>query len=115
MQPQCDNFFFKTVNFSHTKTAVCKNFQEIINFYQELGDQQIKKDLNESSSRSHYMSTVTVDEFWKLIIDHLEQELLNDITSAGNVSFLADETTDMTDSCPFGVYLWCSQPSQQSG
>ena len=57
------SFFFKTVNFSHTKTAVCKNFQEIINFYQELGDQEIKKHLNESSSRSHYMSTVTVDEF----------------------------------------------------
>ena len=41
------------------------------------------------------MSTVTVGEFLKLIKDHLEQELLNDIISAGNFSLVADETTDM--------------------
>ena len=55
----------------------------------------MKKHLNESSSRSHYMSFVTVDKFLKLINKHLEQELLNDIISAGNFSLLADETTDM--------------------
>ena len=50
------------------------------------------------------MSTVTVDEFWKFINDHLEQELLNDIISAGNFSLLADETTDMADRAVLSVY-----------
>ena len=36
--------FFKAVYFFTKKNwAVCENFQEIINFYQELGDQEIKK------------------------------------------------------------------------
>ena len=86
---------FKTVYFFTKKN--CKNFQEMIIFYQELGDQEIKKYLNESSSRSHYMPTVTIDQFVKLINDHSEKELLSDIISAGNFSLLADETTDMVD------------------
>ena len=102
MQPQCDKFFFYF--FTKKNWAVRENFQEIINFYQELGDHEIKKHLNESSSRSHYMSTLTVDEFWKFINDHLEQELLNDIISAGNFSLLADETTDMADRAVLSVY-----------
>ena len=51
MQPQCNKNLFKTVYFFTKKTGqFLKNFQEIINFYQELGDQKIKKHLNESSS-----------------------------------------------------------------
>ena len=51
------------------------------------------------------MSTVTVDEFLKLINNHLEQELLNDIISTGNFSLLADETTDMTDRATLSVSI----------
>ena len=72
-----------------------------------MGDQKIKKHLNESSSRSHDMSTVTV---LKLINDHLEQELLNDIISAGNFSLLADETTDMADRAVPSVYIHYVDP-----
>ena len=61
--------------------------------------------MNESSPRSHYMSTVTVDEFLKLVNDHLYQELLNDIISAGNFSLLADESTDMADRAVLSVYI----------
>ena len=52
------------------------------------------------------MSTVTVDEFWKFINDHLGQELLNDIISAGNFGLLADETTDMADRAALSVYRY---------
>ena len=51
------------------------------------------------------MSTVTVDEFLKLINDHLEQDLLNDIISTGNFTLLADETTDMADRAVLSVYI----------
>ena len=51
------------------------------------------------------MSTVTVDEFLKLINNHLEQELLNDIISTGNFSLLADETADMTDRAILSVSI----------
>ena len=70
-----------------------------------MGDQEIKKHLNESSSRLHYISTVTVDEFLKFINNHLEQKLLNDIISAGNFSLLADETTDMADRVVLSVHI----------
>ena len=53
------------------------------------------------------MSTVTV---LKLINDHLEQELLNDIISAGNFSLLADETTDMADRAVPSVYIHYVDP-----
>ena len=56
------------------------------------------------------MSTVTVDEFLKLINNHLKQELLNDIVSAGNFSFLADETTDMADRAVLLVYIHYVDP-----
>ena len=111
MQLQCDKNVFKTVYFFMKKNwAVCKNFQEMIIFYQELADQEIKKYLNESSSRSHYMPTVTVDQFVKLINDHSEKELLSDIISAGNFSLLADETTDMVDRAVLWVYICYVDP-----
>ena len=51
------------------------------------------------------MPTVSVDEFLKLINDHLEQELLNDIMSAENFSLLADKTTDMANRAVLSVYI----------
>ena len=94
--------FFKVNFFMKKNWAVHENFK----FYQELGDQEIKKHLNKSSLGSHYMSTViTVDEFLKLIKDYLEQELLSGIISAGNFSLLADETTDMADRAVLLVYI----------
>ena len=93
-------FFYEKKN-----SAVRKKFEEIIIFYQELGDQKIKKYFIGSSSRSHYMPTVSVDEFLKLINDHLEQELLNDIMSAENFSLLADKTTDMANRAVLSVYI----------
>ena len=99
-------FLKKTVFFLRKKnSAVRKKFEEIIIFYQELGDQKIKKYFIGSSSRSHYMPTVSVDEFLKLINDHLEQELLNDIMSAENFSLLADKTTDMANRAVLSVYI----------
>ena len=56
------------------------------------------------------MSTVTVGEFLKLIKDHLEQELLNDIISAGNFSLVADETTDMADRSVLSTYICYVDP-----
>ena len=56
------------------------------------------------------MSTVTVDEFLKLINDHLEKELLSDIISGGNFSLQVDKTTDMADRAVLSVYIHYVDP-----
>ena len=56
------------------------------------------------------MSTVTVDEFLKLLNNHLGQELLNDIISVGNFSLLVDQTTDMADRAVLSVYICYVDP-----
>ena len=100
-------FFKKTVFFTKKNSAVRKKIEEIIIFYEELGDQKIKKYFIGSSSRSHYMPTVSVDEFLKLINDHLEQELLNDILLKILVCWQIKQQTWQTElsfQCIFAIY-----------
>ena len=45
------------------KWAVRENFEDVIEFLNVLGDQDINDHLRESSSRATYVSTTSTDEF----------------------------------------------------
>ena len=70
-----------------------------------MGDQEIIKKLEWKQFEITLHVHLIVDEFLKLINDHLEQELLNDIMSAENFSLLADKTTDMANRAVLSVYI----------
>ena len=64
------------------KWAVRENFEDVIEFLNDLGDQDINDHLRESSSRATYVSTTSTDEFLRCLSDHLEGDFLCRLISA---------------------------------
>ena len=59
------------------KWAVRESFEEVIEFLNDLGDQDINDHLRESSSRATYVSTASIDQFLRCLSDHLEGDFLS--------------------------------------
>ena len=59
------------------KWAVRESFEEVIEFLNDLGDQDINDHLRESSSRATYVSTASIDQFLRCLSDHLEGGFLS--------------------------------------
>ena len=85
--------------------AVRENFEDIVEFIRDLGDNDISEHLRDSSSRATYTSVATVDEFLKCMSEHLDGELCTRIVAASDFSLLADETTDMADRAVLSVFI----------
>ena len=65
--------FLKTAYFLAWKMwAVCENFQDVIEFIKDLGDEDLSAHLRESSTRATYVSTASTDEFITCLSDFLE-------------------------------------------
>ena len=86
------------------KWAVRENFEDVIEFLKDLGDQDINDHLRESSSRATYVSTTLTDEFLRCLSDHLEGDFLSRLISACDFSLMANKTTDMADSRTLNFY-----------
>ena len=57
--------FLKTLYFlAHKKWPVWENFEDAVEFLNDLGDQEIIDHLRENSSRATYVSTTSADEFF---------------------------------------------------
>ena len=98
--------FLKTTYFVAKKNwAVRENFQEIVDYLRDLGDDDINTHLMDCSSRATYTSVATVDEFLKCISEYLENDLLTRIIAANDFSLLADETTDMADRAVLSIFI----------
>ena len=69
--------FIKTTYFlTKKKWAVKLNFKDVINFLDDIGEPDIKYHLRNAPQNSMYTSTFAVEEFLKLIGDHLASILL---------------------------------------
>ena len=98
--------FLKTSYFlAREKWAVRENFEDVIEFLNDLGDQDINDHLRESSSRATYVSTTSTDEFLHCLSDHLEGDFLSRLILACDFSLMADETTDMADRAELSIFI----------
>ena len=86
------------------KWAVQENSEDVIEFLNDLGDQDINDHLRESSSRATYVSTTSTDEFLCCLSDHLEGDFVSCLMSACDFSLMADKTTDMADRTELSIF-----------
>ena len=62
--------FMKTVYFLARKQfAIRENFEDVINYFTNLGDIEIQERLHQSSSQATYISKVSADEYLTSIND----------------------------------------------
>ena len=113
LQKQIDNRsiikkFLKTIYFvTHKIWAVQENFEEVVELFQELGDEEINAHLREGNQRATYTSIRSVESFIKCLSSFFKNRLLNRLTNAADFSISADETTDMY-SCTavLSIFVW---------
>ena len=87
------------------KWAVRENFDDIVHFICDLGDEDINHHLREGSQRATYTSKISVDSFIKCFSDRLEWGLLSRLINAVDFSLLCDETTDMADRGDLSIFV----------
>ena len=98
--------FIKTTYFlTREKWAVRLNFKDVINFLDYIGDPDIKYQLRNVPQNSTYMSTFAVEEFLKLIGDHLASILLHELNTSMDFTILVDENTDDGDRSKLAIFV----------
>ena len=61
---------------------VRENFQDVIEFIKNLGDEDLSAHLRDSSTHATYVSTASTDEFITYLSDFLEEGFINRLTAA---------------------------------
>ena len=96
----------KTTSFlAQKKWAVRENFQDVIEFIKDLGDEDLSAHLRESSTCATYVSTASTDEFKTCLSDFLEEDFINRLTADPEFSLLADETTDIAGRAKLAIFF----------
>ena len=104
--------FIKTTYFiARKKWAVRENFEDVINFVGNLGDEDISYHLREGSRNGTYTSRNSVDSFLTCLSDYLEKGFLDRLVNAVDFSILCDETTDMADRADLSIFVRYVNPS----
>ena len=81
------------------------NFEDVIKYLNDLGDEDIGHHLRNAPKNATYMPSVAVEEFLKLIGDHLTSVLLQDLNSSVDFTILADESTDDGDRSQLAIFI----------
>ena len=97
--------FFKTTYFLAKKKWAMFNFEDVIKYLNDLGDEDIGHHLRNAPKNATYMSSVAVEEFLKLIGDRLTSVLLQDLNSSVDFTILADESTDDGDRSQLAIFI----------
>ena len=98
--------FIKTTYFlTRKKWAVKLNFKDVIDFLDDIVEPGIKYHLRNAPQNSTYTSTFAVEEFLKLIGDHLASILLRDLNTSMDFTILADESTDDGDRRRLAIFV----------
>ena len=98
--------FLKTIYFlARKKWAVKNNFEDILKFIADIGDEDIYHHLKNAPGNMTYTSTTSVEQFLKVIGDYLEEKLITDLLAAGDFTVLADESTDEGDRSQMSVFV----------
>ena len=87
------------------KWAVKFNFEDVINYLSDIGNPDIQYHLKNAPKNATYLSTFAVEEFLKLIGDHLTSILLQDLNSSMDFTILADESTDDGDRSQLAIFV----------
>ena len=98
--------FIKTTYFlTRKKWAVKFKFKDVIDFLDDIGDPDIKYHLRNAPQNSTYTSTFAVEEFLKLMGDHLASIMLRDLDTSMDFTIIADESTDDGDRSQLTVFV----------
>ena len=98
--------FIKATYFlTRKKWAVKLNFKDVIDFLDDIGKPDIKYHLRNAPQNSTYTSTFAVEEFLKLIGDHLASILLRGLNTSMDFTILADESTDDRDQSQQAIFV----------
>ena len=81
------------------------NFEDVINYLSDIGDPDIQYHLKNAPKNATHLSTFAVEEFLKLIGDHLTSILLQDLNSNMDFTILADEITDDGDRSQLAIFV----------
>ena len=87
------------------KWTVKFNFEDVINYLSDIGDPDIQYHLKNAPKNPTYLSTFAVEEFLKLIGDHLTSILLQDLNSSMDFTILADESNDDGDRSQLAIFV----------
>ena len=74
-------------------------------FIRDLGDEDIDKHSNESSSRATYTSKTSAEQFVQCISDCLEERFIDRLLAASDFSLVTDETTDIFDRTELSIFV----------
>ena len=97
--------FIKIIYFlAKKKWAVKNNFEEVLKFIADIGDEDICLHLNNAPGNSTYTSTSSAEQFLKTIGDYLNERIITDILASGDFTILADESTDEGDRSQMSVF-----------
>lgn len=98
-------FFITTYFLTRKKWAVKFNFEDVIKYLSDIGDLDIQYHIKNAPKNATYISTSAVEEYLKLIGDHLNSILLEDINSSMDFTILADESTDEGDRSQLALFV----------
>ena len=97
---------FKTVYFmARKKWAIKNNFEDLIMFIKDMGDQDLVYHFNQAAKNATYISHFTIDEFLKIISDYLEQKLMIDLSLSSDFALLSDESCDEANRAQFSIFV----------
>ena len=85
--------------------AVKNNFEDMINFLSDIGDEAIKLHIENAPQNAIYTSTTSAEQFLKATGDYLNEQLVTDVLAAGEFFVLADESTDEGDRSQMAVFI----------
>ena len=87
------------------KWAVKNNYTDALQFLVDIGDQQISLHLQQAPFNKTYASTMSAENFLKVIGNFLNDKVIRDILEAGEFTVLSNESTDEGESSRKSVYV----------
>lgn len=81
------------------------NFQSLLRYHVKIGDTILKEHLENSSSRELYTTLMIQNDIIETFDELVQSHLVNTILKTGFYTVFADETTDITQTEQFSLYL----------
>ena len=98
--------FIKMIYFlAKKKWAVKNNFEETIEYFANLGVDDLFQHINNAPKNSTYISTFIAEQFLKAVGDFLSNQIITDLIAAGDFTILADESTDEADHSQMSIFV----------
>ena len=98
--------FMKMIYFlAKKKWAVKNNFEETIEYFANLGVDDLFQHINNAPKNSTYISTFIAEQFLKAVGDFLSNQIITDLIAASDFMILADESTDEAHHLQMSIFV----------